>query len=72
MMARYRAKYGTIYDLSGSTEDALLSVVTTSTKMVRGKEVTTEKKQTYLRADKRSCFAYMLEVDEFDPIPTLS
>jgi len=63
---RYKARYGTTYEISGTNEESTLSVVTTSTKVLRGKSEKIERYQLYLKSTRDRCLAYMFEIDRFE------
>lgn len=64
-MKRYTSKYGTVYEIAPDGTGYLLSKVHTEVRLVRRKEVKTERKQCYLRSNFEDCFRYMLQVDKF-------
>ena len=64
-MPRYKSKWGVTYSIDGTDNNSVLSVVHVETRLVRKREVTTERLQTYLRADKDSCLKYLHEIDKF-------
>jgi len=64
-MQRYKSKYGVVYEIMEENGSYLLSKIHTDVKMVRRKEVVTERKQHYFRSSKEDCLKYMFEVDVF-------
>ena len=64
-MERYKSKMGVVYEIAPDADGYLLSVVHTNVKMVKRKEVVSERKQIYLRSGYDDCFKYMHQVDVF-------
>ena len=65
-MKRYKSKYGVLYEITPDGSGYLLSKIHTGRKIEKGKEVLTERKESYLRSSFSDCFDYMKMVDVFD------
>ena len=65
-MPRYKSKYGVVYEIAVNGESHLLCKIHTDVKMLRRKEVVTERKESFLRASEADCLTYLYEIDTFE------